>query len=746
MAVIVGLQAAVTGRDRDPAETAAQSPAVAAKMPVSTQSGASMRTLLPILLLVSVACRTDPAKLDTAGASDDTGPELVDADGDGYDESIDCDDEDASIHPGADEQCDGLDNDCDGDIDEEGGSLWYADGDGDGYGDPEDAVTACEAPSGFVGDSSDCDDGDPEVHPDAPERCDGLDNDCDGEIDEDLAELWHIDADGDGFGDPDLTIDSCDPGEGWVEPAMATDCDDGDAAVNPDAEEVCNGVDDDCDGAVDEDLESTFYADADGDGFGDPDAMLYGCEPAAGYTTDASDCDDANSGIHPDADELCDTLDNDCDGLIDDADPSIGDASTWYTDADGDGYGDDGSSTTACEQPSGTAALGGDCDDADPAYNPGAVEDDCTDPNDYNCDGSTGYADDDGDGYPACEECDDGDASVYPGATEYCDGADNDCDEDIDEDPIDGSTWFIDKDSDGYGSDASTMDACDQPSGYAATDTDCDDSDAAISPGVGEACDGIDNDCDGLVDDDDTGIVDPLSWYADADTDSYGDPSVSTTACDQPSGYVADDTDCDDSDASIYPGAAETVGDLCFDTVDNDCDGDIDAVDSDCAACPSTCADEVCLYVDGVLEASQSTPLVTEMASINSLVLRQASFDDVIVGAAGTVLVAEDFTTGIGCFTGGTVSSGALEAGAASPCTFTGVDLSAGDWVVSVDVLAGKGDAALSLMDIVDSGSGWSDWTTTPVLDDGEGNTTAFTSGAPSLAADHQVVMCGMSP
>jgi len=571
MAVIVGLQAAVTGRDRDPAETAAQSPAVAAKMPVSTQSGASMRTLLPILLLVSVACRTDPAKLDTAGASDDTGPELVDADGDGYDESIDCDDEDASIHPGADEQCDGLDNDCDGDIDEEGGSLWYADGDGDGYGDPEDAVTACEAPSGFVGDSSDCDDGDPEVHPDAPERCDGLDNDCDGEIDEDLAELWHIDADGDGFGDPDLTIDSCDPGEGWVEPAMATDCDDGDAAVNPDAEEVCNGVDDDCDGAVDEDLESTFYADADGDGFGDPDAMLYGCEPAAGYTTDASDCDDANSGIHPDADELCDTLDNDCDGLIDDADPSIGDASTWYTDADGDGYGDDGSSTTACEQPSGTAALGGDCDDADPAYNPGAVEDDCTDPNDYNCDGSTGYADDDGDGWAACEDCDDTDAAVSPDGTEVCNGVDDDCDGAVDEDDAaDASTWYADADGDGYGDAASTDTACSAPSGYVGVATDCDDGDATVNPAAAEACNGVDDDCDGSTDE---GVLD--SFYADADGDGYGDAGSAVEDCTAPSGYVADDADCDDGDAAVNPAASEACN-----GVDDDCDGTVDEADA----------------------------------------------------------------------------------------------------------------------------------------------------------------------
>ena len=532
------------------------------------------RTLILTALLVLSACRTETDKPDTDTLPpDDTGPDVVDADGDGHSTATDCDDGDASIHPDADEICDGLDNDCDDQVDEDAvdATTWYADADGDGWGYEADALTACEAPSGYVDGFGDCEDDDPTSYPGAPERCDGVDNDCDGVVDEDLEELWYADADGDGFGNPDNTLESCDPGEGWV--TDATDCDDSNSTVNPDAEEVCNDVDDDCDGDIDEELESTWYADADADGFGDPDSETFDCEPGTGWAEDAADCDDANSDIHPDATEICDTIDNDCDGLIDDEDPTVTGTATWYTDADGDGYGDDGSTSTACEQPSGTAAYGGDCDDTDAAYNPGASEADCTDPADYNCDGSTGYTDDDGDGFAACEDCDDSDAAINPDAAETCNNVDDDCDGDIDEDDAtDAATWYADVDGDGYGDIASTTAACDQPSGYvsAVYATDCDDGDASVSPVDPELCDGIDNDCDGATDE---GVTD--LFYADSDGDGYGDAGSTTEACAAGSGFVADSSDCDDGAAAINPGASE----LC-DGVDNDCDGSTDETDA----------------------------------------------------------------------------------------------------------------------------------------------------------------------
>jgi hypothetical protein len=204
------------------------------------------------------------------------------------------------------------------------------------------------------------------------------------------------------------------------------DCDDQDAAVYPGAEELCDGIDNDCDNEVDEDVQLDLFPDADGDGFGDPAGATQACEPGDGLVLDDGDCDDEDPEVHPDADELCNEID-DCDGEIDE-----GVLLTLYQDADGDGWGDSEVSTEACEPSEGWVIQDGDCDDDDPAFHPGAPEDDCTDPADYNCDGSTGYADSDGDGWAACEECDDSDAEVNPGVGELCDGIDNDCDGDID--------------------------------------------------------------------------------------------------------------------------------------------------------------------------------------------------------------------------------------------------------------------------------------------------------------------------
>jgi len=137
----------------------------------------------------------------------------------------------------------------------------------------------------------------------------------------------------------------------------------------------------------------------------------------------------------------------------------------------------------------------------------------------------------------------------------------------VDEDSaVDATTWYADADGDGFGSAATGASSCIQPSGYIADGSDCDDSDSAVYPAAYEYCNGYDDDCDGGVDEDDA--VDASEWYADSDMDGYGDLSVAASSCSAPSGYVADATDCDDTDASIHPAATE----VCEDGVDNNCD------------------------------------------------------------------------------------------------------------------------------------------------------------------------------
>ena len=302
----------------------------------------------------------------------------------------DCDDEDADVHPGAsDTWYDGVDTDCDGWDDD--------DADRDGY-------TADDRGG------DDCDDDNADIHPGASEVWyNGLDESCDGnDGDQDEDGFWiedyaqHVAASG--TGNPPLDIPSGD-GEG--------DCDDTNADAHPGAEEIFyDGVDGDCQGGDD--------YDADGDGYRSED---YG----------GRDCDDADSGVFPEAVEYCNSGDDDCDGLVDE---DAADASTWYSDADMDGYGDPDSAQRVCSMPAGAVANGDDCDDSDNQVHPGAL-DTWYDGLDSDCDGASDY-DADGDGHDAADfggdDCDDGDAMINPGLAEICgDGLDNDCDEATDQ-------------------------------------------------------------------------------------------------------------------------------------------------------------------------------------------------------------------------------------------------------------------------------------------------------------------------
>jgi hypothetical protein len=176
---------------------------------------------------------------------------VLDADGDGYVNASlrgdDCDDENPAVNPDAVEVCDEIDNDCDDRVDEGTTDPWYADADGDGFGDPSDRVDACWSYDGRVMDATDCDDADGTAFPGNPEVCDERDNNCDGAVDEGVLLPFYRDADGDGYGDESDVAWACTPPGGYVEPGG--DCDDTTTATGPEQTEICaDGLDNDCDG------------------------------------------------------------------------------------------------------------------------------------------------------------------------------------------------------------------------------------------------------------------------------------------------------------------------------------------------------------------------------------------------------------------------------------------------------------------------------------------------------------------
>ncbi len=231
-------------------------------------------------------------------------------------DNTDCDDNNADVNPGATEVCNGIDDNCDGQIDEGVTLTFYADNDGDGYGDAASSIVACSAPAGYVADNTDCDDNNADVNPGATEVCNGIDDNCDGQIDEGVTTTYYADIDGDGYGDAASSVVACSAPAGYV--TNNTDCDDNNADVNPGATEVCNGIDDNCDGQIDEGVTTTYYADIDGDGYGDPNSAIEACSLPAGYVTNDLDCNDDDADINPEATEVCGNfVDDNCDGQID---------------------------------------------------------------------------------------------------------------------------------------------------------------------------------------------------------------------------------------------------------------------------------------------------------------------------------------------------------------------------------------------------------------------------------------------
>ncbi len=411
------------------------------------------------------------------------------------------------------EICNGIDDNCNGTADEGVQLTFYGDADNDTYGNAAVSVQACSAPAGYVSTSTDCNDTLASVHPGASETCNGVDDNCNGTVDEGVQITYYRDADGDGFGNATVSTQACSAPSGYV--TNSTDCNDTLAAVHPGATETCNSIDDNCNGTVDEGVQITYYRDADGDGYGNTSVTTQACSAPSGYVTNSSDCNDTLAAVHPGATETCNSIDDNCNGTVDE-----GVQITYYRDADGDSYGNAGVTTQACTAPSGYVTNSTDCNDNA--------------------------------------------AAVHPGATETCNLVDDNCNGTVDEGVK--LTFYRDADGDSYGNAGVTTQACTAPSGYVTNSTDCNDSLASIHPGASETCNLVDDNCNGTVDE---GVQ--LTFYRDADGDTYGSPNVTTLACTAPSGYTADRTDCNDSLALVHPDASETCN-----GIDDNCDGTVD--------------------------------------------------------------------------------------------------------------------------------------------------------------------------
>ncbi|MBM3185305.1 MAG: T9SS type A sorting domain-containing protein [Bacteroidetes bacterium] len=556
----------------------------------------------------------------------------------------DCDDSNNQINPNAQETCDGIDNNCDGFIDN--GltfTTYYADVDGDTYGNINDSIVACTQPSGYVLNNTDCDDTNSAINPEATDiPINGIDEDCNG-VDAPLLPLnlgmytftgttdcvtqdnsvttqpqgatfssfngvgTNCAAGGGVFNrsgwnglntvnlaqynEFSVTADNCKklnldrvafkyrPSGSAGSPVwhlrssvdnFAADIDFG-TGIN-----VNNAYLDDTVFLVNhnnldqvtfrfyitEMLGTTttwrmddvslygnimnltpqlYYADGDGDGYGNPLVDSLACSVPQNFVLDNSDCDDANNLINP--------------------------LTVWYFDNDGDQIGNSTQTFIGCSSPVGYVLDAGDCDDNNTQV---------TGPVTY-------YADVDSDGFGSdlsaqqlCQnpgagyvtvggDCDDANPLINPNATEVCDGIDNDCDG-IADDGLVFAMYYVDADGDGFGDEATGVESCSQPQNTITTGGDCDDTNDQIYPGATEVCDGVDNDCDGSFDEGLTFIT----YYTDADNDGFGTGSTGLSFCEIPGpGFSTNNQDCDDTNGQINPNATDATGN----GIDENCDG-----------------------------------------------------------------------------------------------------------------------------------------------------------------------------
>ncbi len=293
---------------------------------------------------------------------------------------LDCDDQNMFVYPGSMEQCNLLDDDCDGNIDEDVQNVYFADSDNDSYGDVDVTALACAAPAGFADNSNDCDDFNGMVFPTAAEICNQADDNCNVAVDEGLLfTVYYEDIDGDSYGSLN-SISSCqNPGSLYVN--NYNDCSDNNALIYPGSSELCNLLDDDCDGLIDEEVQTTFYFDGDGDGYGVIDSSIAACSLPVSFVGNHLDCNDDVSTIHPFGIESCNLTDDNCDGFIDE-----GVQVTYFQDTDNDGYGIPGNTIQACSIVPGYSIFSTDCADNNPNVFPNTIEN-CNNLIDDNCNG-----------------------------------------------------------------------------------------------------------------------------------------------------------------------------------------------------------------------------------------------------------------------------------------------------------------------------------------------------------------------
>ena len=589
----------------------------------------------------------------------------LDADNDGYYNNagcppLDCDDSDAQVNPDANEVCgNGKDDDCDGVVDNVGDTtlfvMWYADADGDGYGNAASSVSACAQPAGYVGNDDDCDDTDPLVFP--GQNCSAL---CTA------AEVAWVNANFDIYrqalisafssclfeSDPALCIQSQLQGSGFPLSAACNACGiEWANCVRTNCLVACVQGPEACDACMNSAgcnanmMQCFGLTDADGDGW-----------PAG------SDCDDANANVYAGAPEICDGLDNDCNGIVDDQ-------LNLFADLDADGFGDP-NAPVPC---SGVGVSNsGDCDDNEPLTNPNATEV-CGDGIDNNCDGQVDEncgplelcdgLDNDGNGQideglglgQACGcggvvICDGngGTTCSQPSLPETCNGIDDDCDGQIDEGGVcgcapagtpcdDGNACTVNDIEDGActcisGSplvcddgNSCTLNTCNPltgcvsipaPAGTACNDGNpntindaCDGTGNCVgTPVANEVCDGLDNDGDGLTDAADPGLVLVL---CENQVGVCGGVQKTSNLCVSGTWLTCATSNYASGSAAYEP------NEVTCDTQDNDCDGAVD--EGGICSCPpagTPCSDGNACTVndiqDGACNCISGSPAVCD--------------------------------------------------------------------------------------------------------------------------------------